>query len=110
MCVSRTPQALREAEPLAEPAGLPGAFGVVGVHAAGLLGDAGGDEAEQGRAFGDRGLDDLLPALDAVLAGDLVGAVGAVAGVGRAEGVVPGIDAPQQPPAWSDDLGLVLDE
>ena len=83
---------------------------MVGVDAAGLLGDARGDEAEQGRAFGDRGLDDLFPALDAVLARELVRAVGAVAGVGGAEVVVPGVDAPQQSPARSDDLRLVLDD
>ena len=45
-----------------------------------------------------------------LLARDLVRAVGAVAGVGGAEVVVPGVDAPQQSPARSDDLGLVLDD
>jgi hypothetical protein len=98
------------AESCGQPVGLAGTFGVVGVRAAGLLGDPGGDEAEQGGPFGDRGLDDLFPALDAVRAGDLVRAVGAVACVAGAEGVVPGVDAPQQPPARSDDLCLVLDD
>ena len=41
---------------------------------------------------------------------ELVRAVGAVARVGGAEVVVPGVDAPQQSPARSDDLGLVLDD
>ena len=101
---------LFEPEPGPEPFGLACALGVVGLDAAG---SSAMRAATKPSSAGPSGMDGSTTSPSRrvpLLARDLVRAVGALARVGAAEVVVPCVDAPQQPAAGGDDLGLVLDD